>query len=157
MVGNNFLESDGGLATEPWLFAFMTTDGYAESGFPLEPTNSCFANIDDTCCSGSACWVSAMSPPYAPGITTLGQYVKALGTAPDEMSVQIWNANSLGYDNWYVYIDGTAIGYYPGSAFHGSMQTTASYMQVGGEILIRGNIQITMVAGRVTSQLHTDG
>jgi hypothetical protein len=134
MVGN------GNASQIPYLFAFVTLDGYLYGG------KSCFAGQGtlqggQPCCTasgteGTDCWIA--NPNGAQFLVN-----EALGTAgslptgraPVEMSFQVWNGTPYGANAWYVWINGSLIGGYLSSIFTGQMQTTgASYLQVGGEV-----------------------
>jgi hypothetical protein len=153
MVGNDGSPACDGLSgsaltaclAEPYIFAFITQDGYA--------SENCFAGgagsdgvIGDCCPSasgseGTDCWVVAPSAEFVVG-QLLGSYVQPLDNPPAEMAIQVWNGSQLGsgYQNWYVYIDGYLIGWYPTSgsagtaAFSGTMASYGTYMQMGGEV-----------------------
>jgi hypothetical protein len=124
MVGN--AAADG----NPHLFVFSTQDGYYQK--------SCFAGEGGNCCpapgsgQGTDCWVAAPGAPYVVN-QSLGSSFPT-GVTPTEMAIQVWNGAPYGYPAWFVWINGQLIGWYPSTTFWGQMQTSASYLQVGGEV-----------------------
>ena len=111
--------------TNPHIFAFSTQNGYAGG-------------------SGSGCYnltcsefVQVTNPAYFPGQTIGGIVPPSVGKAPVEIAFQVFNPGvsyPAAYHNWYVYVNGSLIGYYPGTLFSGQMVTQASSMAVGGEV-----------------------
>lgn len=116
----------------PHLFGFITQNAYA--------SGNCWAGFGyGGCCpfggspTGTDCWIAAQNAPYILN-QSLGQYVQPIGSPPAEMAIQVWNGTAYGYPAWYVYIDGQLIGWYPSNTFTGQMQSSATYMQAGGEV-----------------------
>jgi hypothetical protein len=140
MVGN------GNPSQIPFLFAFITLDGYMIGG------KSCYAGqgtaLDgQPCCTanskvkeGTDCWVPNPNTAQYPVDYVVNEQLGnansfPTGQAPTEMAIQVWNGTPYGEDAWYVWINGNLIGGYYSSVFSGQMQTTgASYLQVGGEV-----------------------
>jgi hypothetical protein len=111
--------------TNPHIMTFSTQDGYA-----LQGGGNCY-NL--TCNQ----FVQTSSPAYYPGEPISAIVSPGFGSAPVEYAFQIFNPGSsypAQYQNWYVYVNGQEIGYYPGNIFAGQMKTQASSMEVGGEI-----------------------
>jgi hypothetical protein len=119
------VESD----TNTHLFVYSTQNGYnLGDGFP--------GNCYNLTCSQ---FVQVSSPAFYPGETVTGIVGPGSG-APIEGAFQVFNPGPTApasEQNWYVYIDGDLIGYYPGGTagiFKGTMQTSATTMETGGEI-----------------------
>lgn len=116
--------------TVPHLLVFMTFSGY---DIRMGAISGCFAEKGGGCCPmGSSCWVQYGS--YMTPGQKLTHYATAPGVPP-EMAIQYWNGTASGYADWFLYINGQLIGYYPTSSFWGQMQSSASYLQAGGEII----------------------
>ena len=113
----------------PYLFTFITQHGYY--------SGNCWGGSGEGgCCNAggvpSDCFVAVQHPAYSPG-TQIGYSI--LGSSPYEFSFQVWNGTPQGYKAWFVYVNGDLIGYYPSTpTYAGSMQSGASYLQVGGEV-----------------------
>jgi len=106
------------------LFTFSTQNGYDS-----------YANGGG--CYNTCSFVPASSPAYTPGQTISGIVGPFQGKAPLEYAFQVFNPGPsypTQYQNWYVYVNGALIGYYPGSIFSGAMVTHATDFEVGGEI-----------------------
>lgn len=115
------------------LFVFSTTDGYQTTG--------CYNNWPGT--GNCVPWVQSSSR-YAPGMILPASVVNG---AAHELEVLTININ-----NWWIQItvDGVReyMGYYPASAFHGSMQTYADNFEVGGEVYdATGKFNVPMGSG----------
>jgi hypothetical protein len=118
--------------TNPELFVFSTQDGYFQK--------NCWAGYGGGCCpNGSDCWVAATNAPMK---VNQQLPVSTQGSTPWELNINVWNGWNYGYPGWMVYINGALLGWYPagpsaGSSqmFHGQMQQSATYYQVGGEVV----------------------
>ena len=129
--------------TNTHIFTFSTQNGYDQSS------------------SGAGCYnltcnqfVQVSNPPFYPGQTISGIVTPGSGNAPIEGAWQVFNpgtAYGTAYENWYFYLDGQEIGYYPGSLFVGQMVTQASSIEVGGEIATDAvnapNVDVVMGSG----------
>jgi Neprosin len=106
------------------LFSFSTQNGYDE-------------NITGGGCYNTCSFVPTSSPAYMPGQTISGIVNPFSGKAPLEYAFQVFNPGSTQpaqYQNWYVYVNGALIGYYPGNIFSGAMVTHATDFEMGGEV-----------------------
>ena len=115
--------SRGGGAQIPMLFTFVTLNGYY--------SENCWGMIQGSYCGSNGGFVQVTGANYVPG-----SYMTYTGTgvAPIETALQVWNGSAYGYPYWFVYVNGNLIGYYYGSMYAGQMQSSASYLQVGGEV-----------------------
>jgi hypothetical protein len=122
------------------LFVFITQDGY---------NTGCFANNGIGCCPGATsngltqgvdCWVHWPNAQYTPDTTIFSSV--PTGTAPSEVTLQVWQGSASGSPGWWVWVNGNLIGWYPPNSFtwpgtniSGPMATgPATYLQVGGEV-----------------------
>lgn len=106
------------------LFSFSTQNGYN-------------LNTNGGGCYNTCSFVPVSSPAYVPGQTISGIVYPFQGKAPLEYAFQVYNPGPTypaQYQNWYVYVNGALIGYYPGSIFSGAMKTHATDFEVGGEV-----------------------
>lgn len=111
-------------STATWLFSYFTNDGYQSTGCYGYP--------------GSPCGFTPVSgAEFSPNMQILSE--PAFGTGdPPELAVQTFNPGSTypkAYQNWYIYVDGNLIGYYPQVYYSGQMTTSAATFQSGGEIV----------------------
>jgi hypothetical protein len=110
------------------LFVYSTQDGYNNT--------SCWAGFssDSYYCVPTQWFVEYSGAAYYPQMTLQTQNA---WSNPAELSIQVYNGGgNAGYPKqWNVIVNDNYIGYYPGYAFTGQMQTSASLFQVGGEVL----------------------
>ncbi len=128
------------------LMAFFTPDGYY---------TYCFAEEGGSCCpndpadapgkQGNDCWVEWPNAKY---LLNVPYPTSAYGTAPGEISVQVWNGSqaSPAAPGWWVWVNGNLLGWYPPNTFNWPAGETgagqagpmaygpATYVQVGGEV-----------------------
>jgi hypothetical protein len=109
------------------LFVYSTQDGYQNT--------SCWAGYASGSgfCPSTQWFVEYEGAAYWPNMTL---QTEDSGGDPAELSIEVVNGGgNEGYPaEWEVIINDNYIGYYPGSAFTGQMQTSASLFQVGGEV-----------------------
>ncbi len=129
MVGDDSLWSNEPQA--PHLFVFITQDGY-DTKWCFSGSSYCYTDYPYGNSTADA-WVIAPGAPFTLN-QSLGQYVQPLGSDPAEMAIQVWNGTTHGYPAWFVWIDGQLLGWYPADTFAGQMQSSASYIQAGGEV-----------------------
>ena len=112
----------GSNPTSPHLFTYATTDGYATGCCNQDPSR------------GSDC---APFNPDPQGFMTVGQMLPAstLGAIPTELQISVTHSASGWCLRAGIQPNVVAIGCWPNSTFHGSMTTSASRFQVGGEIV----------------------
>jgi hypothetical protein len=108
------------------LFFYSTQDGYQQTG--------CWAGEIPAECVSADTFIEYSGAPYMPGMTVAAE--NSWTTPPEELRMQVVNGGgNAGYPKeWEVIIDDNYVGYYPGSSFTGQMQTSASLIQVGGEV-----------------------
>ncbi|HEX4335824.1 MAG TPA: neprosin family prolyl endopeptidase [Polyangiaceae bacterium] len=106
------------------LFSFSTQNGYN-------------LNTSGGGCYNTCSFIPVSSPSYVPGQAIAGVVGPFQGKAPLEYAFQVFNPGPTApaqYQNWYVYVNGALIGYYPGNIFFGNMTTHATDFEVGGEV-----------------------
>jgi hypothetical protein len=107
------------------LFSYSTQNGYNP-------------NFNGYGCYNLGCsqFTQVSSPMYFPGQTVSGIVYPGQGQ-PVEYAFEAFNPGAsypAQYHNWYIYVNGSLIGYYAGSLFAGTMQTAAATWEVGGEV-----------------------
>ena len=123
MVGPNLVSGVADL--NPHLFSFETNDGYV---------SGCWGG------GGGACWVALSATTGTQFF--VGEDFTGLpgpGQAPLELQLDVDNlqpGNGVSTAGWYVYLNGNPVGFFPivGAGFTGTMETSATYLQVGGEV-----------------------
>jgi len=102
--------------TVPHIFTYYTTNGYAQDGDNLGGYNQLHRG-----------WVQVSNSCF-PGIRING--VSTVGGTQLGVSLkyQLWQGN------WWFAVQGSWIGYYPGSLFNGRLQNRATWVSFGGEV-----------------------
>ena len=118
----------------PHLFTFATNDGYLSGCWNNDATGSCLP------------WVAHPGALVTPGMTLPSGVV---GGAQVDMQVNVSYVSGSGWclSVWNILSPpgGSAVGCWPSSDFTGTMQTAATYFQVGGEVY--GDLGVPMGSG----------
>jgi hypothetical protein len=115
--------------SSPHLFTFMTWNGYADGAYNNRQAFSYQNNTYDSFFP----WVPSPGAPYIVGQPLTANSV---GSTPAEITLQ-WSSD-FGAPDWWLYVNGTPIGYYPASLYTGAMADGANgwgiHLMVGGEV-----------------------
>jgi hypothetical protein len=108
--------------TQPHIFTYYTTNGYAEDGNNLGGYNRQFSG-----------WVQYSNSVF-PGIRING--ISTPGGTQYEVSMkfQLYREPTNGQLNWWVAVQGIWMGYYPASLFNGGIGNEVQWIGFGGEV-----------------------
>lgn len=148
-VDPTFLNRSTPTPNAPHFFVYTTNDGYQ---------SACFDGDSALCTSGfTNTWVGAPGAVMTP---EMALPPSVLGGAQSELTLLVERASADGNEVWMVEasVGGSdqlaPVGYYPVSAFHNQMQSSADSFQVGGEIHDHTD---TMTVPMGTGAAATDG
>jgi hypothetical protein len=109
--------------TQPHIFTYYTTNGYAQDGNNLGGYNTTVSGFVQ------------VSNAVFPGIRING--ISAYGVSPQKevsMKFQLYREPTNGQLNWWVACQGTWMGYYPASLFDGGVGNEVQWVAFGGEV-----------------------
>ena len=124
----------------PHLFTFATNDGYVTGCWDNDPTRS------RTRCLG---WLPLASSPFAVGMT-LPSSISGGTQVEIQLAITYVSGNGWCLSVWNSASppSGNFVGCWPSSDFTGTMQTAATYFQVGGEVYdAMGGLGVPMGSG----------